>query len=177
MLGSLVGAVRRNHGLEHGTVSILLSRLGPNLRLVGRAVPDGFYIYGKVPTDAIESSAGEALLRLQARRGGAGGDAALRHEPGRGRRPGGSGLDGHAGQGQEAERLPGVFSAAMLGVLVSQPVGRARAEVRDHLAGPRRHRDHRRQRACRRPGAQSRDSQNRALTPRPGSSVDRATVF
>ena len=71
MLGGIVRAVRPNHALEHGTVSLLIGRLGPSLRLAGRAVPDGFYIYGKVPTEAIESSAAEALARLK------GGEAAL----------------------------------------------------------------------------------------------------
>ena len=37
MLGRLVKAVRRNHALEHGTVSILLTKLGPGTRLAGRA--------------------------------------------------------------------------------------------------------------------------------------------
>jgi hypothetical protein len=31
-------AVRRNHALEHGTVTLLLARTGSDTRLVGRAV-------------------------------------------------------------------------------------------------------------------------------------------
>src|SRR3712207_8261905 len=64
MLKRLIDATRRNHALEHGTVSIMLGRTGPNLRLVGRAVSDGFYIYGRVPTDLLAECAEEALTRF-----------------------------------------------------------------------------------------------------------------
>ena len=64
MLKSLVNSVRRNHALEHATISILLSRQGP-MRIVGRAVADGFYIYGDISTDRLREFADEALLRLQ----------------------------------------------------------------------------------------------------------------
>ena len=65
MLRDLVEAVRRNHALEHATVAVMLGRIGPQLRLVGRAVPDGFYIYGDVPERQVATSAQEALQRLQ----------------------------------------------------------------------------------------------------------------
>src|SRR2546428_9036412 len=64
MLKSIINAVRRNHALEHATISILLNRHGP-MRVVGRAVPDGFYIYGDVPTERLRELADEALTRLQ----------------------------------------------------------------------------------------------------------------
>lgn len=123
MLGGFVNAVRQNHALEHGTVSILIGKLGPSLRLAGRAVPDGFYIYGKVPTDAIESSAAEALARLQ------GGEAALAVTPLCGTNIAVAGvLTGAAsylsiGKRKRFDRLPGVFTAAMFGVLAAQPLG------------------------------------------------------
>src|SRR5512147_2718247 len=65
MLNSLVNNVRRNHALEHATVSLLLARLGPDVRLVGRATGDGFFLYGDLPTKAIEECAHEGLARLQ----------------------------------------------------------------------------------------------------------------
>ena len=65
MIKRIIDAVRRNHALEHGTVSIMLGRAGPNLRLVGRAVSDGFYIYGRVPTDLLADCADEALARFK----------------------------------------------------------------------------------------------------------------
>ncbi|HLF78486.1 MAG TPA: DUF6391 domain-containing protein, partial [Dehalococcoidia bacterium] len=61
MLSRYFGDVRRNHALEHATVSLLLSRLGPNLRLVGRASGDGFFIYGSVPSEVLSQCAQEGL--------------------------------------------------------------------------------------------------------------------
>ncbi|MPZ49002.1 MAG: hypothetical protein GEU75_06780 [Dehalococcoidia bacterium] len=65
MLSSLIGDVRRNHALEHATVSLLLAKLGPELRLVGRATGDGFFIYGDVPVDALGECARDGLARLK----------------------------------------------------------------------------------------------------------------
>jgi hypothetical protein len=65
VLGRFVGDVRRNHALEHATVQLLLARLGPELRLVGRASSDGFRLYGYVPAQALAECAQEALHRLQ----------------------------------------------------------------------------------------------------------------
>ena len=61
----MVDRTRRNHGLEHATVTILTQR-HPGLRLAGRSTPAGFYIYGRVETDALRSAAEEALSRLKA---------------------------------------------------------------------------------------------------------------
>src|SRR3954452_10558754 len=66
MLGQFVGDVRRNHALEHATVQLLIARLGPDLRLVGRAAGDGFRLYGHVPPQALAECTREALDRLQA---------------------------------------------------------------------------------------------------------------
>src|SRR3972149_11022049 len=65
MLKRVVNAVRRNHALEHATISILLSRHGPAVRVLGRAAPDGFYIYGDIPTETLTELAHEGLARLQ----------------------------------------------------------------------------------------------------------------
>ncbi len=125
MLSRMVNAVRRNHGLEHGTVSILLTRLGSDTRLAGRAVTDGFYIYGNVPLDAIQSSADEALARMQR------GEAGLAVTPLCGTNIAVAGiLTGLVsvltmGRANRFERLPAVFTAAMLAMLASQPAGRA----------------------------------------------------
>src|SRR2546428_13666047 len=64
MLKRVINAVRRNHALEHATISILLNRHGP-MRLVGRAAPDAFYIFGDIPTERLRELADEALTRLQ----------------------------------------------------------------------------------------------------------------
>ncbi len=65
MIKRVINAVRRNHALEHATISILLSRHGPQVRVVGRAAPDGFYIYGDIPTERLREFAHEGLARLQ----------------------------------------------------------------------------------------------------------------
>ena len=124
MLKSLVNSVRRNHALEHATISILLSRHGP-VRIVGRAVPDGFYIYGDIPTDRLRELAEEALLRLQK------GEAHLAVSPlcGTNIAVAGvlAGLGSYAAMGAGPRRLGGVsgaIMAAMLAVVAAQPLGR-----------------------------------------------------
>lgn len=124
MLKRLIDATRRNHALEHGTVSIMLGRTGPNLRLVGRAVSDGFYIYGRVPTELLAECAEEALTRFHR------GERSLAVTPLCGTNIAVAGiLSGTLatmamGGQRRFDRLPNVFSAAMIGVVLSQPAGR-----------------------------------------------------
>ena len=124
MLRTLIDATRRNHALEHGTVSIMLGRLGPNIRLVGRAVGDGFYIYGRVPTEVLADCADEALARFQR------GEGSLAITPLCGTNIAVAGVFAGVlstmamGVERKLDRLPNVFSAAMLGVVLSQPAGR-----------------------------------------------------
>jgi len=124
MIRRFIDATRRNHALEHGTVSILLGRTGPNVRLVGRAVSDGFYIYGRVPTELLAACAYEALDRFQR------GEGTLAVTPLCGTNIAVAGVLAGAlsvlamGADRRVERLPNVFSAAMVGVVLSQPVGR-----------------------------------------------------
>jgi hypothetical protein len=124
MLKSLVNSVRRNHALEHATISILLSRLGP-MRIVGRAVSDGFYIYGDIPTERLREYADEALMRLQR------GEAHLAVSPlcGTNIAVAGvlAGLGSYVALGAGPRRVGGVSGAiiaAMFAVLAAQPVGR-----------------------------------------------------
>lgn len=130
MIGTLLNAIRRNHALEHGTVMIMLGRLPRPPRLAGRAAPDGFYIYGRVPTDLLTACAYEALGRFQR------GEATLAVTPLCGTNIAVSGvLSGVAamlamGKLRTAARLPNVLSATMLGIVVGQPVGRL---VQEHL--------------------------------------------
>jgi hypothetical protein len=69
MLNELIANTRRNHALEHATVQLLIAKLGPDLRLVGRASQNGFFIYGNLPPEAVKDCANEALRRLQAGEG------------------------------------------------------------------------------------------------------------
>lgn len=121
---SVAVAMQRNHALEHGTVTLLLDRIGPSTRLVGRAVFDGFYIYGRVPTATLAECAEQALGRLHQ------GEAGLAISPLCGTNIAVAGMlaGGFAvtalGRTRSVSSLPRVFSAAMLGITLSQPVGR-----------------------------------------------------
>jgi hypothetical protein len=70
----MVDRTRRNHGLEHATLTVLTEK-NRHLRLVGRSTPAGFHIYGDVSTDALTEAANEALQRMQ------GGEANLAVHP------------------------------------------------------------------------------------------------
>ncbi len=61
----LIARVRRNHALEHATIHVL-SRRYRDLHVVGRSTPNGFILYGDLPTDAVHEAAQEALERLGA---------------------------------------------------------------------------------------------------------------
>ena len=120
----ILANVRRNHALEHATIAVLLGKVGPNTRLVGRASGDGFYIYGKVPIDKIRESATEALARLKE------GESQLAVSPLCGTNLAVAGvLAGLAslvalGNRSRWERLPNVLMAAVVAVVGAQPLGR-----------------------------------------------------
>ena len=124
MLKRVVNAVRRNHALEHATVSILLSRHGPHTRVLGRAAPDGFYIYGDIPTEALREFAQEGLARLQR------GESHLAVSPLCGTNLAVAGIlagvaSVFAMSGRNRlESIPGTLMAAMLAVIAAQPLGR-----------------------------------------------------
>lgn len=124
MLGSLINNVRRNHALEHATVSLLLAKLGPDLRLVGRAVNDGFYIYGNVPTEALQECAAEGLSRLKR------GEAFWAVTPLCGTNIVTAGIVASlaslavTGNGPRSNKIPNVMLAGIIGVTLSQPLGR-----------------------------------------------------
>ena len=95
------------------------------MRIVGRAVADGFYIYGDIPTDRLRELADEALLRLQR------GEAHLAVSPlcGTNIAVAGvlAGLGSYAAMGSGPRRLGGISGAvmaAMVAVIAAQPIGR-----------------------------------------------------
>lgn len=124
--------IRRNHGLEHATVSVLLARHGPR-RLAGRATADGFYILGRVDEVTLRSCAEEALSRMQR------GESGLAVSPLCGTNIAVTGamtavatmatLSRDRGIGIR-DRFGNAFTAAMLGVVLAQPLGRF---VQEHL--------------------------------------------
>ena len=124
MLGQVIGSVRRNHALEHATISVLAKKLGRETRLVGRATRNGFYLYGDMSSDRVSDSAAEALERLRR------GESELAISPMCGTNLAVAGiLAGLAsllalGNRGRVERTPNVLLASMLAVLVAQPLGR-----------------------------------------------------
>jgi hypothetical protein len=60
-----ISRVRRNHGLEHATINVLIQR-NPYVSLVGRSDFGGFHIVGEVETEDLDLAAREAYSRLQA---------------------------------------------------------------------------------------------------------------
>ena len=124
MLGKMIGSIRRNHALEHATIAVLASKLGRDVRLVGRATRSGFYLYGDMPADRVEESAIEALQRL--RRGEA--HLAISSMCGTNLAVAGllAGVSSLLALGNRSrlERTPNVLLASMLAVLVAQPLGR-----------------------------------------------------
>ncbi|HEM61478.1 MAG TPA: hypothetical protein ENO24_04235 [Chloroflexi bacterium] len=118
-----IAAVRRNHAVEHATMHLLAARL-PYLNAVARTAPDGFYVYGRVPTQTLADTAAEALGRLQS------GETELAIHP----RCGTNlvvagflaGLAAFLAMSRSKSRLsnlPRMLLAAMMGVIVAQPLG------------------------------------------------------
>lgn len=60
----LVSRTRRSHALEHATIHLLNRRL-PAARFAGFGTPYGFYLLGHVPTDDLQETVTQALLRLK----------------------------------------------------------------------------------------------------------------
>ncbi len=130
LIGTLRGwadSVRRNHGLEHATVAVLLARHGPR-RIAGRASVDGFFILGDVDAAELRSCADEALTRLNR------GQSNLAVSPLCGTNIAMAGLLAATGATlvlSRGRRMFGnAFTAAMVGALLSQPVGRV---VQQHV--------------------------------------------
>jgi hypothetical protein len=124
MLSRFFADVRRNHALEHATVSLLLGRLGPNMRVAGRASANGFFLYADAPQSLLTECVNEALARLQR------GEEFWAVTPHCGTNIATAGILaglGSAlalGNGKRSDRLGGAMVASMAAVVISQPVGR-----------------------------------------------------
>ncbi|MEK7248089.1 MAG: DUF6391 domain-containing protein [Chloroflexota bacterium] len=125
MLKNVVNTIRRNHALEHATITLMLAEQGP-MRVVGRAGTDGFHVYANVTREKLELFARQALERLQR------GEASLAVSPlcGTNIAVGGI-LAGAASYLAIGSSRKGGFDAVaraiiagMLGVMASQPLGR-----------------------------------------------------
>lgn len=124
----LVGATRRNHGIEHATIHILSEQF-PQLGMAGRADAGGFFILGDVPTEAIAPAVEQAMARVR------GGEHGLVVHPRCGTNlvvagvlAGVSSFAAAAvigGRRNESglAKLPGMVLAATAGLLLAQPLG------------------------------------------------------
>ena len=120
--------VRRNHALEHATMHVLSER-SRELKLVGRSTLWGFYIYGDVPTKVLLAAVQEGLRRLR------GGDWQAAIHPNCGSNLVVAGLLGgfsaflafairpEKSWWKRLTRLPLASVGAMLGIILSRPLG------------------------------------------------------
>jgi uncharacterized protein YqhQ len=122
----LIARVRRNHAAEHATIHVL-STHNPYLQMIGSTTLSGFTLYGWVHTEEVASAVTEALDRLRA------GEYHLAVHPRCGTNlvVGGT-LAGLAAfvtmlfprrSKSRLIRLPDMMLAAMLAMLVAQPLG------------------------------------------------------
>jgi hypothetical protein len=65
MMMNYLSRVRRNHGVEHATLHILSQRY-PYTLIAGHSDPQGYWIVGDLPLEAVTQAAQEALQRLRA---------------------------------------------------------------------------------------------------------------
>jgi hypothetical protein len=123
----IIRRIRRNHGLEHATIHIL-SRKVKNLSMAGRSTMNGFYLYGNVTTEEVETAATEALHRMRHGEHG----LAIHPNCGTGLVTAGvmtsvATLAGTAGMKQSLpdrlSRLPTIILLSTFALILSQPLG------------------------------------------------------
>jgi hypothetical protein len=129
MIAQALSRTRRNHALEHATIHILSER-HPQRAVAGRSDSRGFFIYTDLPAQEIQRAIEEAQRRL------AGGESGLAIHPNCGTNLLTAGALSSAavyltmlGQPRldwrdRLSRLPLATLAAMLALLIAQPLGR-----------------------------------------------------
>ena len=128
-----IARLRRNHGLEHATITILSQRF-PHRPLAGYSTPSGFFLLGDVPTEEVREAVVQALSRMS------NGERMLAVHPNCGTNliasgfvAGGLawlGMAGAKGKRDKVERLPLVISLVMFGLFFSQPLG---PKIQEHI--------------------------------------------
>ncbi len=127
---TLVGRIRRNHGLEHATIHVLSARY-PQTPIAGRADGNGFFIVASLPSEAVAEGAKEAALRLRAGEGHLAihpncGTSFLTAAVLAGAASYLSLLGGRSNRWQERlQRLPLAIFSTVLALLIAQPLGAA----------------------------------------------------
>jgi hypothetical protein len=122
----LLSRIRRNHGLEHATITLLSQRF-PMHPLAGYSFPGGFFLLGNVPTEEVREAVAQALSRMT------NGERSLAIHPNCGTNYVASGfvagalawlgMAGAKDKRDKVERLPLVIALAILGFILSQPLG------------------------------------------------------
>jgi hypothetical protein len=121
----LILSTRRNHGLEHATIHILTA-MKPGRPLAGRSTPFGFYLYGDVSAEDVQTAVTDALHRFEK------GERHLAIHPGCGTNYLTSGAAASLGaltvlsvgdRKARWSRWPDVLIAATLALIVAQPLG------------------------------------------------------
>ncbi|MSQ14925.1 MAG: hypothetical protein EXR50_03575 [Dehalococcoidia bacterium] len=116
-------ATRRNHGLEHATVTVLMEKIGFTRRIAGRSTSSGFHIIGNISTEELSDAVDEALGRMQK------GEANLAVSPFCGTNLAVSGIlsalavTAVIGSKNRLAKLPNAALAGMLAVIAGQPLG------------------------------------------------------
>ena len=129
----VLSRIRRNHGLEHATITLLSQRF-PYLRVAGYSYPGGFFLLGDVPTDQVREVVVQALARMN------NGEHSLAIHPNCGTNYAVSGvlagmlawlgMVGTKSKRNQLERLPLVIVLATLGLIASAPLG---LQVQQHV--------------------------------------------
>ena len=122
----LPSRIRRNHGLEHASLNILNPRF-PERTLAGYSSPSGFFVLGNVATEDLRAAVMQALTRLHA------GERHLAIHANCGTNYVAAGfvagllawlgMAGAKSKREKVDRLPFVIALAMLGFIISQPLG------------------------------------------------------
>ncbi len=116
---------KRNHGLEHATISLLLEQLPHDRPMAGYSIPAGFLVLGNVTTEQVKENAEAGLARMKA------GEADLAISPfcgtnivvGAGLATLGT-LAGYHMAGRGLRGLSRAFSNAVFAIVASRPLGR-----------------------------------------------------
>jgi hypothetical protein len=122
----VISRIRRNHGLEHASLTELTSRK-PTLVLAGISFPGGFYVLGEVDTSELRSAVFQALTRMQ------NGERHLAVHPNCGTNYITSGIvagllawlgmSGAKNRREKLDRLPLVISLVTLSIIYTRPLG------------------------------------------------------
>jgi hypothetical protein len=124
----VLSRIRRNHGLEHAALN-LLARRHPVRPLAGFSFPGGFYILGNIPTAELREAVFQALIRMN------NGERHLAIHANCGTNYLASGcvagllawlgMFGAGSKRSQVERLPISLSLAVIGLILSRPLGPA----------------------------------------------------